>query len=201
MTVVTPKSLGQIAARISPSPIPWRIAVVLWTTIVILATIAIIATWPEPYAFHVSQLSFDAAEEIDGKLVPLDDFNIGYERLNAFQRRRQCAWLISAFIGASVVHLIASLFCFRNASILADLLAAIGAIIAARIANATLPPFVDPVYGADGFHIEFPRWIEVMGFVLLTLGIAGVSLIARSILGKIAPATHLTSTQESSPID
>lgn len=196
-----PKSLSQIAARISPSPIPWRIAVVLWTTIVILATIAIIATWPEPYVFHVSQLTFDAEEVIDGKLVPLDDFNIGYERLDAFQRRRQCAWLMSAIIGGSVVHLAASLFRFRNASVLVDLLAAIGAVIAAWIADATLPPFVDPVYGADGFHIEFPRWIEMMGLVLLTLGIAGVSLIVRSILGKIVLSRIFTSTERSSPTD
>jgi hypothetical protein len=158
---------------------------VLWATILILATIAIIGTWPEPYVFHVSQLTFDAEEVVDGKLVPLDDFNIGYERLNAFQRRLQFALLLSAIIGASVVHLTASLFRFRNASVLVDLLAAIGAVFAAWIADANLPPFVDPVYGADGFHIAFPWWLGMMGLVLLTLGIAGVSLIVRSILGKI----------------
>jgi len=198
---VIPKLLSQIAARFSPSPIPWRIAIFLWTTIVILATIAIIATWPEPYVFHVSLITFDAVEESDGKLVPLDDFNIGYERLHAFQRRRECAWLMSAILGASVVHLAASLFRFRNTSILVDLLAAIGAVIAAWIADAHLPPFVDPVYGARGFHIGFPRWIEMTGLVLLTLGVAGVSLIVRSILGKFVPQPRHASTERSSLID
>jgi len=173
--------------------------VVLWATIVTLGTAAIFATWPEPYVFHVSQLTFGAEEEVGGKLVPLDDFNIGYERLDAFQSRRNIVWLISAIAGASVVHLTASLFRLR--SILVDLLAAIGAVLAAWVADATLPPFVDPVYGANGFDIGLPRWIEMIGLVLLTSGMAGVSFIVRSILGRIVPGPHLTSTESSSAAD
>jgi hypothetical protein len=142
--------------------------------------------WPEPYEFRVSQSTFQAVEKKDGEYVPLDDFQIGYEKLAAFERRCQVVAVLSGMIGAYVAHLTATLLTGRDVSVLIMVAAIPLIMIGMWIATANVPETVDPVYG-DGFAISLPFWFYMLVIVFWAIAAAIIEacvLTIRWIMGK-----------------
>ncbi len=141
--------------------LPRLVSVAYWSVIATIAGVSVFLVWPEPYMFRVSQTTFQAVEEIDGEWVPLDDYQTGFKKLEAFNRKCQIVCCLSGAFGACIAHLIASLVAGRDVSISITLTAIPLIMIGIWIAAAIVPETVDPVYGNGG-----PMWFG-FGFYML----------------------------------
>jgi hypothetical protein len=154
-----------------------RLAVGLWLAVAVLAMALIAVVWPEPYVFYVSQLGPVGAEEVDGKLVKLDNWEDGYAKLDAFQRKRMTAVLASAVMAAAAVLALAAGIFGGDTSWWAWLVAVAAATFGMWAIDRALPPVIDPVYGT-GFQHIFPWYIELtVSLVVATFAVAPLAVL------------------------
>jgi hypothetical protein len=140
-----------------------RAALKFWGGITVLASIALILSWPEAQKHNcivVGEWTDKVLELPDGtEVVPLADYETVLARLQVFERRRFFTTLFSGVIVVAITYLTACRLTGSDLSPVTALIALLCSTCAMFCTERWLPPVVEIIYGESELHL-FSAGIE-----------------------------------------
>jgi hypothetical protein len=160
-----------------------RVALKFWGGIIVLASIALILSWPEAQKHNcivVGDWTDKVLELPDGtEVVPLADYETVLARLQVFERRRFFTTYFSGVIAAAITYLTACRLTGRDMSPVTAFIAFLCSTCAMACTERWLPPVVELLIGEGKLYLFSAR----MEYIIYTLfPIALSAAIINSIL-------------------